>query len=918
MPKDKSTGKKLADMMYGNPNGAAFGITPMIGKRREDRQDREAAKSFPVDLARGVVAGAVGLPGDIESLARLPYELYTGNESPTFLPTSEDVLKRIPFGTNTPAGQFASGLGTLAGGSANLGAVPRAVKAAPGALAAGARNLSAPRTLNPQAGVFIGPKAKTWNQGKADMAVAMEEARRTPQEIWQATGTFRGPDGAWRQEIDDSKAVHRYPHEIKLKAGQLKEQQQALKEAAKESLIRGKEVVSDLFPKEAIAARQALKKQVGNIDDELGGYYGLNADPQRGNYMKYGYQHPELYEAYPELAEIVLRQNNRGSPGMLGSQYGNQVNLYERGLLQKNPGSTVAHELQHAIQDIEKTATGGNVEMFQRERYEANNKIGALNDRMTMLVRLKDEETDPAVKAVLQKQYDETMDEKLKLIPKANIEPHDAYRRLAGEAEARAVQSRLDMTPSERMAKFPLESYDVPIDELDIRTPADRVHFSDNPDVMQLELAKGGAIRMQAGGLPKRLIESGAKAIKALKPAKEAAVPLTLPRVRPTTQDIMEAAERVGKQQAGEFVKSPLLKKTTNLAGRSKKEVDRLKELEYKLTPIKDLPEMKPYEAKVGEVNIALPGDQTVSDMLLESVDGVPIGTTSEGGALFGRGRLADPEETRAFWASNIGPADLFQKKVTELAQLYDTDMVTAYHLAMGQMSNNFAQHMADANLRAIDYSKLGKGKMNDFDKVISKGYVDPTTKERVKFEDWPGIASPEDALLAMKEDPKLRKWFNNRMKTEDVTKKSDLPYGKSIEWAMTEPELRNMEINLTGLSAGRMKPGAELIPDSAHQTYSHDIPGTALGRAPELSPFSISFPDATAFVREKYRPQDFTGTIQKVFPHQVVDEAYLEDMYKYYTQLRKVRGYKKGGAVRKAAGGEITADDLILEERKL
>jgi hypothetical protein len=439
-----------------------------------------------------------------------------------------------------------------------------------------------------------------------------------------------------------------------------------------------------------------------------------------------------------------------------------------------------------------------------------------------------------------------------------------------------------------------------------------RVHFSDNPDVMALELAKGGAIRMQVGGVAKLGTKGAAKG------AKEAAVPLTLPRVRPTTKDILEAAERVGKQQAGEFVKSPLTTKTSNLAGRSKKEVNRLKEMEYKLTPIKDLPVMKPYEAKVGEVNIALPGDQTVSDMFLESVDGIPVGTTSEGGALFGRGRLADPEDKRAFWASNIGPAELFQKKVTELAQLYDTDMVTAYHLAMGQMSNNFAQHMADANLRAIDYSKLKKEKMNAFDRVVSKGYIDPTTKERVTFENWPGSASPEDALLAMKEDPKLRKWFNNRMKTEKVTKPLDLPNAKSIEWAMTEPELRNMEINLTGLSAGRMKPGAELIPDSAHQTYSHDIPGTALGRAPELSPFSISFPDATAFVREKYRPQDFTGTIQKVFPHQVVDEAYLEDMYKYYTQLRKVRGFKKGGAVSYADGGEITADDLILEERKL
>lgn len=418
----------------------------------------------------------------------------------------------------------------------------------------------------------------------------------------------------------------------------------------------------------------------------------------------------------------------------------------------------------------------------------------------------------------------------------------------------------------------------------------------EDPDITK---AEGGEVRMAGGGALGKVSAKGAA-----KGAKEAAVPLSLPRVRPTTKDIFEAAERVGKQQAGEFVRSPLLTKTTNLAGRSKKEVDRLKEMEYKLTPIKDLPEMKPYEAKVGEVNIALPGDQTVSDMLLESVDGIPIGTTSEGGALFGRGRLADPEDKRAFWASNVGPAGAFQRKVTELARLYDTDMVTAYHLAMGQTANNFAQHIADANMRAIDFSKLDKKKMNLFDSEIANGFYkkDNKTGEVVwtQFPEWPGIANPDEALAAMKDNPELRKWFNDRMKTEGVTKKSDLPYGKSIEWAMTEPELRNMEINLTGLSAGRMKPGAELIPDSTHQTYSHDIPGTALGRAPELSPFEISFPDATSFVREKYRPQDFTGTIQKVFPHQVVDEAYLDDMYKYYTQLRKVRGFKKGGSVQK------------------
>ena len=45
----------------------------------------------------------------------------------------------------------------------------------------------------------------------------------------------------------------------------------------------------------------------------------------------------------------------------------------------------------------------------------------------------------------------------------------DAYRRLAGEAEARAVQSRMDMTPEQRRATFPFDSYDVPRDKLILR-----------------------------------------------------------------------------------------------------------------------------------------------------------------------------------------------------------------------------------------------------------------------------------------------------------------------------------------------------------------------------------------------------------------------------------------------------------------
>jgi hypothetical protein len=1289
--------------------GAVFGVTPMIGKRREDRQDRQAAKSFPLDLARGVVAGAAGMPGDIESLIRM----LPGLDEKTILPTSEDVLRRIPFGSDTPVGKFASGLGILGGGSLPVGPAIRGAKAIPGALKAAARNVSTPSTLDPQAGV-IKMKGGNFLTGSVEGALKGLKKPMNPNEVQEVEAHFKKIEpfydvnnptemrelAGMRQHIQALKAdealnnwvdrnlgnyvkkematpedpvrrlaeegiTHMPQGEIDF-ANQFMPEQLAVKrmmagfdpgDAGVSNAAKGWERITDeMFnvgtagqhtrPLTPTEIRQGYKSTVDDnpwltkLDPSTPVYYPENMDSMSRDL---GFDHildvlredvtsgrirPEqlskvsmeqavrrtaeydqelaakmnaeraakrdglpVYKEYPEGYRWV--ELNR--PGAFASEseaMGHSVRGYEpphghpdwvagsgdRGSLGYGHGGWEAIKSGKAKVyslvgpkgephvTVEVASTGMTPEQRQY-------KIGFLADQLQkegktpedalrQAEKIYPEERKEAITQIKGKQNQAPNQEYLPFVQDfvksgqwsgvddiqntglfsardvANIMPQGIHMSRGAREQAieraRAAnelpnymtraeyEDMLQKHVPEDVWRYEKEKRAAEDDELlrQLQPPTEgmarggRVHFSDNPDVMQLELAGGGLVKglkaaakgmqnilpaaereankakfLEQSKVPQRLYHGttateggkGQEAFRRIKPskegslgsgvyltpdssrasgyaespwdsklnldrhspnvlpvhaqmrnplilegkgdpmiealtklgmdedsasrmverayeqkgyigkqvqqraqaagydgllqyrdgdlsevvsynpnavksaignqgtydindpdlnkaaggavrmggggalakvakaAKEAAVPLTLPRVRPTTKDILEAAERVGKQQAGEFVKTPLIGKTHNLAGRSKKEVDRLKEMEYKVTPIKDLPEMKPYEAQVGEVNIALPGDQTISDMLLESVDGIPVGTTSEGGALFGRGRLADPEDKRAFWASNIGPAELFQKKVTELADLYNTDMVTAYHLAMGQMSNNFAQHMADANLRAIDYSKLNKNKMNAFDRVVSKGYVDPTTKERVTFENWPGIASPEDALQAMKEDPKLRKWFNNRMKTEDVTKKSDLPYGKSIEWAMTEPELRNMEINLTGLSAGRMKPGAELMPDSAHQTYSHDIPGTALGRAPELSPFSISFPDATAFVRDKYREQDFTGTIQKVFPHQVVDEAYLDDMYKYYTQLRKVRGFKKGGAVQSYAdGGEITADDLILEERKL
>jgi hypothetical protein len=107
------------------------------GRRPESQQNREASANIPVAVARGLVSGALGMPGDIESLARLPYELITGNESPTILPTSGDIEKRLPLrgASQTPVGEMFTGAGQLAGGFyTGPGSGARAVMAVPRAL----------------------------------------------------------------------------------------------------------------------------------------------------------------------------------------------------------------------------------------------------------------------------------------------------------------------------------------------------------------------------------------------------------------------------------------------------------------------------------------------------------------------------------------------------------------------------------------------------------------------------------------------------------------------------------------------------------------------------------------------------------------------------------------------------------------
>jgi hypothetical protein len=82
------------------------------------------------------------------------------------------------------------------------------------------------------------------------------------------------------------------------------------------------------------------------------------------------------------------------------------------------------------------------------------------------------------------------------------MDPFQEYLRLAGEAEARMVQKRLNMSPEERTNTFPLNSYDVDATRLNMIPQGqsvipglatggvvkEKVTIAPNMDVMQYEL----------------------------------------------------------------------------------------------------------------------------------------------------------------------------------------------------------------------------------------------------------------------------------------------------------------------------------------------------------------------------------------------------------------------------------------------
>ena len=294
-----------------------------------------------------------------------------------------------------------------------------------------------------EVGMFIGAGSKAFDKAMAFTASKLEKKGVSPQEIWKETGTVRGPDGQWRQEISD-----------------------------KEAFIKGNKPFEDVI-------MGAYDRGVLETGNQL---YKTNV----GDVM----YHNTLKQAYPELMAIETQMMRKGSNarGSLGTDKASneQILSVKKDLPPEEARSTMLHELQHAVQEKEGFAVGGNVDTMARLRSTIYDKIGDLNSQMGSYVKAMDASTDPLEKAALKQQYDAAMEERMKLVPFAQIEPVDAYRSLIGEAEARLTQTRRDLNSAQRKKFFPFEFQDKNLNPYGLDVPPNMlIHLDERGNLVQ-------------------------------------------------------------------------------------------------------------------------------------------------------------------------------------------------------------------------------------------------------------------------------------------------------------------------------------------------------------------------------------------------------------------------------------------------
>lgn len=339
-----------------------------------------------------------------------------------------------------------------------------------------------------------GISARSADSAALRRAEALEKSGTDNETIRKETGWYRGMDGQWRFEIDDSgmktqkayaperekaQALREYTAQFKnlTRNGLTNEQREMLREYVSQ---RERDEFSD---KTYQQLTDMLGDEFENFAAALEGKMSASAGKNDLSLAEY-INHPKLFEAYPDLKNVTVRFDSLpdGQKGYFNKR-DNTIVLSDS--LFGEDADVVLHEIQHVIQGMEGFASGTNPGYWNRgENYDRaaekyrDNRARLLNGLSTEDLALYDEyrSTEREMGAMLdgsmlydesrmdamEKRSDELYRElygkawfgKLnrydRILGDAGEAVKEFYRSTAGEIEARDTAARRRMTAEER------------------------------------------------------------------------------------------------------------------------------------------------------------------------------------------------------------------------------------------------------------------------------------------------------------------------------------------------------------------------------------------------------------------------------------------------------------------------------------
>lgn len=322
---------------------------------------------------------------------------------------------------------------------------------------------------------FAGEHAKNANLSLLDRAKLMDENGDSSEDIRKTTGWFKGYDGKWRFEIDDSMIAIDT-------SGRLSQNPDIRRfyELMDKVHIDGNATDSEI-------------SELSKLDKKL---EGVSLRPKTLGELLV---HTKLFDAYPELANVAVAFVNLGEAKGSYNRYSNSIELNKNLLVLKNDlKRTLLHEIQHAIQNIENFSGGTNpdrmaqilLENARKNMWQTKDELLSKHPEIKTAIYEYDNEIDHYLfkgnvsdaelkKAYnnasnkltgqkgLLKKYAESVENYYGVRNNFDITSYMAYENSAGEIEARDVSERRNLTTIERKNTRP------DIDRAD-------VYFTDN------------------------------------------------------------------------------------------------------------------------------------------------------------------------------------------------------------------------------------------------------------------------------------------------------------------------------------------------------------------------------------------------------------------------------------------------------